>query len=132
MAILIFFFFYNLAKKENWIYKLSFRFFYLSSIPRIPHPCSLHFHPYSLHSHTDSPHSQSYTPHSYPHFVHSHPDSPHSNPYSLHSRPHSLHSPHSVHRFPIPAFTDSPFTLAILKKDRNFFSQFYLIFKYFL
>ena len=40
----------------------------------------------------------------------SHPYSPHSHlssPYFHPDSPHSHHSPHSVPRFPIPAFTDS-------------------------
>ena len=43
-----------------------------------------------------------------PHSPHSHLDSPRSHPDS----PRSHHSPHSVLRFPIPAFTDSLFLLA--------------------
>ena len=64
----------------------------LTLIPLIPTPSSPHSHPYSSHSHPDSPHS--------------HPDSPHSH-HSQADSPHSHHSPHSVPRFPIPAFTDS-------------------------
>ena len=42
-------------------------------------------------------------PRSHPDFSHSYPDSPRFHLHSLRSH----HSPHSVHRFPIPAFTDS-------------------------
>ena len=62
--------------------------------------------PNSPHSHCYSPHSHPYFPNSHPDSQHSHPDSPHSH----HSHPdssHSHHSPHSVPRFPIPAFTGS-------------------------
>ena len=53
-----------------------------------------------------STHSQ-HPPHSHPDSLHSHPDSPHSHPDSL----HSYDSPHSILRFPIPAFfTDSQIT----------------------
>ena len=58
--------------------------------------------PHSYHSHPDSHAFPPWSPHSH----HSHSDSPHSH----HSHPvssHSHHSPHSVPRFPIPAFTDS-------------------------
>ena len=84
------------------------------------HPDSPHFHP-------DSPHYLPHSPDSHPHFLYSHPDYPHSHLDSPHSQhfhshsprshpdfprshpdsPRSHHSPHSVPRFPIPAFTDS-------------------------
>ena len=63
-------------------------------------------HPYSPHSHPESLHS-------YPHSPHSHTDSSHSHPYFLHSHPLFPHSPHSVPRFPIPAFTDSLLCFAL-------------------
>ena len=70
------------------------------SHPDSPHlvPYSAHSHPYSLYSLPDSPHAH-----------HSHLDSLHSHP----DFPHSHHSPHSVPRFPIPTFTDSPSVLLI-------------------
>ena len=77
---------------------------------RHSHPPSPPFHPHSSHLHPIThipPHSHPDSPHSHPinHISpHSHPDSPHSGPDSTHSH----HSPHSIHRFPIPAFTDIP------------------------
>ena len=101
------------------------------------HPESPHSHPNSPHSQSHSPHSYLHSPHSHPDFLHSDPDSPHSphsqlfQSHSLHSHPDSMHShpvswlshpgslrshpdsprshhsPHSVPRFPIPAFADS-------------------------
>ena len=68
-------------------------------------------HPDSSHSHTDSPHSHHLDyPCSHPDFPHCHPDFPQSYPDSPRFHLNSLrshHSPHSVPRFPIPAFTDS-------------------------
>ena len=66
------------------------------------HPDSLHSQPHSLHS-PHSQHSHPDSPHSHPDFPPSHLDSPRSHPDS----PRSYHSPHSVPRFPIPAFTGS-------------------------
>ena len=41
MTILILFLFFSIsATKENWIYKVLFRFSYSNSIPRIPTPIS--------------------------------------------------------------------------------------------
>ena len=90
-----------------------------------PHPDSPHFHPDSQHSYPHSPHSHPDSSHSHPDSPQSHPDSPHSNPDPPHSHldsprshpespcshpdsPRSHHFPHSVPRFPIPSFTDSP------------------------
>ena len=53
-------------------------------------------HPDSPYSHPHSPHSRTDSPYSHLDFQRSRPDSPCSH-----------HSPHSVPRFPIPAFTDS-------------------------
>ena len=75
-----------------------------------PHLNFPHSHPYSPHSRPDSPHSR-HSPHSHPDSPHSHLDSSRSHPDSPRSHPDSPcshHSPHSVSRFPIPAFTDSP------------------------
>ena len=109
---------------------------YEDSYPNSPHSYpqfptfpaySPHCHPYyplsypaSQHSHPDSPHSH----HSHPDYLHSYPDSPHSH----HSHPDSPQfSPwfsafssfsHSVLRFPIPAFTESP-----LKRFRCFVNE---------
>ena len=76
----------------------------LTIITLIPTPNSPRSHPYY-------PYSQPYSLHSYPYSPHSHSYSRHPHPDSLHfhtdSR-HSHHYPHSVSRFPIPAFKDSP------------------------
>ena len=64
------------------------------------HHDSLHSHPDSWYLHLDSLH-----------FPHYHSDSPQSHPDSpcfLPDSPRSHHSPHSVPRFSILAFTDSP------------------------
>ena len=64
-------------------------------------------HPHSLHSHTDSWY---FHPDSL-HFPHYHSDSPqshHDSPRFHADYPRSHHSPHSVPRFSILAFTDSP------------------------
>ena len=83
-------------------------------IPRIPNLDSPHSHPDSLHSHPDSPHSHFDSPHPHPNFPRSYPDSLRSH-----------HSPHSVPRFPIPAFTYSLFLslthLTDLASSKNFY-----------
>ena len=91
---------------------------------------------YSPHSHPDSPHSHPDFPHSHPipHIPHipsiltqipristPFPASPPPPPlYSLYS--HS-HSPHSVPRFPIPAFTDSRLPAVNVKKIKSAFEN---------
>ena len=97
MTILISFFFFQFQEKKkigfykpNCFFSICISFYCQHSHPYSPHsdPHSQHFHPDSPHSHPDSPHSYLDSPHF-------HPDSPRSH-----------HSPHSVPRFPIPAFTD--------------------------
>ena len=124
-----FVFFFNLSEKRKLDFiNFDFVFFILVLLPAFPPLFSAFplivsafpswfpaFPPLFPHYHTDSPRSPPDFPHShssFPTFPHSHPDSQHSHPYSLHSHPHSPHSPHSVPRFLIAAFTDSPLRLS--------------------
>ena len=132
------FFFFNVREKRKLDFINFFFAFFPISIPfssRHSHPYFPHFHPYSPHSHPDSPYSHPDSPHSKPRFPafhpgspHSHFDSPHPHPNFPRSYPDSLrsdHSPHSVPRFPIPAFTYSLFLslthLTDLASSENFY-----------
>ena len=106
MTILISFFQLQ-QKKKIGFYKLSFRFFYLNSIPRIP---------------TLIPRIPTF-----PTLITCIPNLIARIPTPIPASPlprHSPHSPHSVPRFPIPAFTGSFLSLSIFhcfpyKHDRK-------------
>ena len=102
-TISFFSFFFNFSKKTkkdfiNFHSAFSISILFPHFHPRFPafplrFPAIPLYFPHSLHSHT--------------HFTHSRLD-------FFHSHPHSPPSPHSVPRFLIPAFTDSPQNLDLL------------------
>ena len=107
-------------KRELDFINFHFCFFYFDLFPAFPAWFSVfplripafptwspYSHPDSPHSHPDSPHSHPDSPHSYSDSQPSHQSHPNS-PYFYPDSPHSHHSLHSVPRFPILAFTDSP------------------------
>ena len=102
-------FFSNFSKKKIGFYKLSFRFFNFNSIPHIRIFISS-FSTQIPRIPTQIPRIPTLIPRiptSFPAFPAFPPRFPAFPSPFLHSHSHSLHYPHSVPRFPIPAFTDS-------------------------
>ena len=122
-------FFFNFSKKKIGFYKLSFRFFYFNSIPRIPTPpipripTSIPCIPTHI---IRTPTLIFRIPTPFPAFPAFPPTFPASPPLFPAFPPHCPHSPHSVPRFPIPVFTDSQifWILFLVKLKKCKYSKF--------